>query len=57
MPDNKACAAGQHEWIVWGDGPDPIAEDLAEDEAEALIEQNKEEYYAECNRCGRTINA
>lgn len=57
MADLKKCAADLHAWIVWDDGMKPVAEDVTREEAEALIEENKDERYAECSECGKTINA
>lgn len=46
-----------HQFAVWGKGHYPIALNLTEDQAEEVIAEHPEEYYAECDMCGKHLNA
>ena len=46
-----------HQFAVWGKGHYPIALNLTEDQAKEVIAEHLEEYYAECDMCGKRLNA
>lgn len=53
-------ASCNHEWIVWGDESEPVKEfekGTSEEVVWALIEEDKDRRYAECDKCGTTLNA
>ena len=46
-----------HQFAVWGKDYHPIALNLTEDQAKEVIAEHPEEYYAECDMCGKLLNA
>lgn len=45
-----------HSFTVWGDDPGPINTGVDQATAESIIEVDRERRYAECEKCGTTLN-
>ncbi len=53
--DEATCT---HAMIVWGNSSIPIVPmPITKEQAEDIISDHPEEYYAECDYCGLVLNA